>query len=50
LTRPGERHRYGVAVRTWVGDLDSDGDIDLCTKPWSDGNQHIFLENRLRHR
>jgi hypothetical protein len=31
-----------------AGDVDGDGDIDLCTKPWSGTNEHIFLENRLR--
>src|SRR5262245_50199071 len=25
----GERHQYGVAVRTWTGDLDGDGDADV---------------------
>jgi hypothetical protein len=25
----GERHRYGVGVRTWIGDLDGDGDADV---------------------
>ena len=25
----GERHQYGVAVRTWTGDLDGDGDQDV---------------------
>jgi hypothetical protein len=27
------------------GDVDGDGDIDLCTKPWSTGNAHYFIEN-----
>lgn len=25
----GEHHRFGLAVRTWVGDLDGDGDQDI---------------------
>jgi len=29
------------------GDVDGDGDIDICTKPWSTGNTHYFLENKL---
>jgi hypothetical protein len=27
-------------------DVDNDGDIDICTKPWH-GSRHLFLENRL---
>ena len=27
-----------------AGDVDGDGDIDICTKPWS-GDLHVFLEN-----
>jgi hypothetical protein len=30
------------------GDVDGDGDIDLCFKPWSTGNEHVFLENLLK--
>lgn len=30
-----------------AGDVDGDGDIDICTKPWSGSNEHLFLENRL---
>ena len=44
----GEAQRYGIAVRTWTGDLDGDGDIDLCTKPWKDGNEHLFFRNTLK--
>lgn len=29
------------------GDVDGDGDIDICTKPWSTGNTHYYLENKL---
>ncbi|MBD3265846.1 hypothetical protein GF373_04185, partial [bacterium] len=29
------------------GDVDGDGDIDICTKPWSIGNEHVFFQNRL---
>ncbi len=28
-----------------AGDVDVDGDIDICTKPWR-GNVHFYLENR----
>ncbi len=28
-----------------VGDVDGDGDIDVCTKPWSTGNEHVYLRN-----
>ena len=27
------------------GDVDGDGDIDICTKPWRTGNEHFFLKN-----
>ena len=27
-----------------VGDVDLDGDIDICSKPWN-GGRHIYLEN-----
>jgi hypothetical protein len=30
------------------GDVDGDGDVDICSKPWSDGNEHFFLENLLK--
>ncbi len=29
------------------GDVDGDGDIDICFKPWSTGNDHIYLRNML---
>ena len=29
------------------GDVDGDGDIDLCFKPWSTGNDHYYLRNML---
>jgi hypothetical protein len=32
-----------------AGDVDGDGDIDICTKPWSGGNEHLFFENHLIH-
>jgi len=31
---------------TVAADVDQDGDIDICTKPW-DGDLHVFLENKL---
>jgi len=33
------------SIKTWVIDMDGDGDIDLCSKPWSTGNEHYYLEN-----
>jgi len=30
-----------------VVDVDGDGDIDICTKPWSKGNEHVYIENLL---
>ncbi|MGV8095010.1 MAG: FG-GAP repeat domain-containing protein [Mangrovibacterium sp.] len=39
-----ERKRCHEAV---AADVDGDGDIDICTKPWS-GDLHLFLENRLK--
>lgn len=30
------------------GDVDGDGDIDIVCKPWSTGNEHVFLRNLLR--
>ena len=30
------------------GDVDGDGDVDICSKPWSTGNEHFFLENLLK--
>ena len=30
-----------------AADVDQDGDIDICTKPWSGGDEHLFFENRL---
>jgi hypothetical protein len=31
-----------------AGDVDGDGDIDVCLKPWTTGNEHVYLQNRLR--
>lgn len=30
-----------------AADVDGDGDIDICTKPWSGTDEHIFLQNML---
>ena len=30
-----------------VADVDGDGDIDICSKPWN-GDEHIYLRNMLR--
>ena len=30
------------------GDVDGDGDVDICSKPWSTGNEHFFLKNLLK--
>jgi hypothetical protein len=30
-----------------AADVDRDGDIDICSKPW-DQNEHIYLRNMLR--
>lgn len=32
-----------------AGDVDADGDIDICFKPWN-GDLHIYLENKLNSR
>jgi len=32
-----------------AADVDRDGDIDICSKPW-DQNEHIYLRNMLRDR
>jgi hypothetical protein len=29
-----------------AADVDGDGDIDICSKPWT-GNSHVYLENKL---
>jgi len=30
-----------------AADVDGDGDIDICSKPWH-GNIHVYLENKLK--
>jgi hypothetical protein len=30
-----------------AGDVDRDGDIDVCSKPWDGGDEHVYLENLL---
>ncbi len=32
-----------------AADVDRDGDIDICSKPWN-GSLHVFLENTLKRR
>jgi hypothetical protein len=41
LILEGKRIHEAVAA-----DVDRDGDIDICTKPWN-GSLHIYLENQL---
>lgn len=38
-----EEHQIHEAV---AADVDNDGDIDICTKPWH-GKLHLYLENKL---
>lgn len=30
-----------------AADVDGDGDIDVCSKPWDGGDNHVYLENLL---
>ena len=30
-----------------AGDVDGDGDVDVAFKPWTTGNEHVYLQNRL---
>ena len=39
IINQGDRCHEGVA-----GDVDGDGDIDICSKPWN-GDLHVYLEN-----
>jgi hypothetical protein len=39
IVNQGDRCHEGVAA-----DVDGDGDIDICSKPWN-GNLHVYLEN-----
>jgi hypothetical protein len=41
LILEGKRIHEAVA-----GDVDRDGDVDICTKPWN-GGLHIYLENKI---
>jgi hypothetical protein len=39
--------RAGASCHEAVGgDVDQDGDIDICFKPWTTGNEHVYLQNR----
>ena len=42
------RHEIGPAGnkmgQTFLVDVDGDGDIDICSKPWN-GDLHVYLEN-----
>jgi hypothetical protein len=31
-----------------AGDVDRDGDIDICSKPWDGGDEHVYMENLSR--
>jgi hypothetical protein len=39
VVNEGDRCHEGMA-----GDVDGDGDIDICSKPWN-GDLHVYLEN-----
>jgi hypothetical protein len=39
----GKRCHEAVA-----GDVDGDGDIDVCSKPWSGNDPYIYMENLLK--
>jgi len=32
-----------------AADVDGDGDIDICSKPWN-GNEHVYLRNMLKEK
>ena len=34
---------------TVAGDVDGDGDLDFCSKPWN-SDRHVFVENLLVNR
>jgi len=36
-----------VLEKAKAADVDRDGDVDICTKPW-DGDEHVYLRNMLR--
>jgi hypothetical protein len=33
--------------QTSLVDVDKDGDIDICSKPWN-GDEHVYLRNMLK--
>jgi hypothetical protein len=47
-TKPFEAFDIGTidSHDTEFAGVNGDGDIDICTKPWSGTNEHLFLENR----
>ena len=44
VVNEGDRCHEGMAA-----DVDGDGDIDICSKPWN-GDLHVYLENLLKRR
>lgn len=46
-----EYHRIaqigGRMDQTPLVDVDNDGDLDICSKPWN-GNERIYLRNTLK--